>query len=57
MTLGLFFCGGALVFGSAWDRFGLLALGRIFYEAAVGLIGFAGGAFAGWHCGFGFVVI
>jgi hypothetical protein len=53
MALGLFFCAAALVLGSAGNCFALLALWRIFHEAAVGLVGFAGGAFAGWHCGFG----
>jgi hypothetical protein len=53
MTLGLLLCGAAFVLGSAGGRFGLFALGRIFHEAAVGLVGLAGGAFAGWHCDFG----
>jgi hypothetical protein len=57
MDLGLFFCAAAFVLGPARDRFGLLALRRIFHEAAVGLVGLAGGAFAGWHGGFGFAVV
>jgi hypothetical protein len=57
MAFGLCLCGATLVLGSAGDCFALLALGRIFHEAVVGFVGLAGGALAGWHCGFGFVVV
>ena len=57
MALGLFFCRAAFVLGSAGGRFGLFALGRIFHEAAVGLVGLASKALAGWHIGYGFAVV